>query len=329
MMDALPLISIIVPVYKVEPYLRKCVDSILAQTYTNIEVILVDDGSPDGCPAICDEYRKQDERVVVIHQENGGLSAARNAGLNVARGEYIGFVDSDDWIEPDMYEVLFQLISATESDVSIVDVCSDTENSVEPPSKNDEIYVFNSDETMKELLLNQKFKSYMWVKLYKASLFNNIRFPQERILFEDMVVSSELFGYVNKAVYQEYHCYHYLLRQDSLSHKFNDRYWTIQTACDMLCKNVNKLMPQMKVYADSVVIKNIIPLANVAADNNELSKENYRKIELQLKSHVSRKSLRLVPHNYRLWYYLFISGRTSFVFLRKFLTLFNIVGKSK
>ena len=99
-----PKISVIVPVYKVEPYLRKCLDSIVNQTYRNLQIILVDDGSPDNCGKICDEYAARDRRIEVIHQENGGISAARNAGLNLADGDYIGWVDSDDWIEPEMYE---------------------------------------------------------------------------------------------------------------------------------------------------------------------------------------------------------------------------------
>ncbi|EME8139564.1 glycosyltransferase, partial [Enterococcus faecium] len=99
-------ISIIVPIYNVEQYLRKCVDSILAQTFTDFEVILVDDGSPDNSGAICDEYAKLDSRVRVIHKENGGLSDARNAGIEIAKGKYLGFVDSDDFIDKDMYEIL-------------------------------------------------------------------------------------------------------------------------------------------------------------------------------------------------------------------------------
>lgn len=102
-----PLISVIVPIYKVELYLRKCINSILAQTYQNLEVILVDDGSPDQCGIICDEYAKSDSRVRVIHQENSGVASARNAGLQAAQGDYIGFVDSDDWIAPDMYDCLY------------------------------------------------------------------------------------------------------------------------------------------------------------------------------------------------------------------------------
>ena len=103
-----PLISVIIPVYKVELYLRECIDSVLAQTYQNLEVILVDDGSPDQCGSICEQYAEKDNRVCVIHKENGGLSDARNAGIDVAKGEYIGFVDSDDWVAPDMYECLYK-----------------------------------------------------------------------------------------------------------------------------------------------------------------------------------------------------------------------------
>ena len=113
-----PKISIIVPVYKVEKYIHKCIDSILNQTFKDFELILVDDGSPDNCGKICDEYAKKDSRVIVIHKENGGLSSARNSGLDIARGDYIGFVDSDDYIENDMYELLYNLCEENNCDIS-------------------------------------------------------------------------------------------------------------------------------------------------------------------------------------------------------------------
>ena len=116
-----PLLSIIVPVYKVENYLQKCIDSILAQTFTDFELILVEDGSPDGCPALCDAAAAKDARIRVLHQKNGGLSAARNAGLDVARGEWIGFVDSDDYIAPEMYETLYKAVQNTGADLALCD----------------------------------------------------------------------------------------------------------------------------------------------------------------------------------------------------------------
>ena len=116
------LISVIVPVYKVEKYLKRCVDSILAQTYPCLEVILVDDGSPDGCPAICDEYAREDRRVRVIHKENGGLSDARNAGIDAAKGKFLGFVDSDDYVHPRFYELLLQALKGEGADIAGCDV---------------------------------------------------------------------------------------------------------------------------------------------------------------------------------------------------------------
>ena len=104
----MPFLSVIVPIYRVEPYLKVCVDSILSQDFADMEIILVDDGSPDGCPAICDEYAREDRRVRVIHKENGGLSDARNAGIDAAKGKFLGFVDSDDYVHPRFYELLLQ-----------------------------------------------------------------------------------------------------------------------------------------------------------------------------------------------------------------------------
>ena len=121
------MISVIVPVYKVEPYLRQCVDSILGQTYRDIEVLLIDDGSPDRCGEICEEYAGKDARVRVFHTENNGLSSARNLGLREAKGEYIGFVDSDDWIDPDMYEILLRRIEESGTNVSVCGVRSESQ----------------------------------------------------------------------------------------------------------------------------------------------------------------------------------------------------------
>ena len=113
------MISIIIPIYKVEKYLPRCIESLLAQTYKNLEIILIDDGSPDGCPQICDNYAQRDSRIIVIHQKNTGVSAARNAGLKIAKGEYIGFCDADDFVRPTMYEKLKKFIEYNEADLAI------------------------------------------------------------------------------------------------------------------------------------------------------------------------------------------------------------------
>ena len=217
MIDPLPLISVIVPVYKVKKYLRKCVDSILAQTYTNLEIILVDDGSPDNCGIICDEYAAKDSRIKVIHQPNGGLSAARNAGLDIATGDYIGFVDSDDYIDPDMYEKLYNALIENDADVSIcnyeyVDDMYQTMN-VYSPMEN-KIYGYIE-------AINNLFVEYycyyvtVWNRLYKSELLLTLRFEVNK-KFEDAFIAHHIFLKCQKIVTIKDKLYYYLQRNDSI-----------------------------------------------------------------------------------------------------------------
>ena len=172
-----PLLSIIVPVYKVENYLQKCIDSILAQTFTDFELILVDDGSPDGCPALCDAAAAKDARVRVIHQKNGGLSAARNAGLDVARGAWIGFVDSDDYIAPEMYEKLYRAVQSTGADLALCDYAKVDEAGV--PGVQTHVPVPQKSLTGRELLQKAYWTTAQiaWNKLYRRTIFAQLRYP--------------------------------------------------------------------------------------------------------------------------------------------------------
>ena len=194
-MENCGLLSIIVPVYKVESYLPRCVDSILAQTVSDLELILVDDGSPDRCGAICDEYAARDSRVRVIHKENGGLSSARNAGIDIARGQWLGFVDSDDYITPDCYEKLLscarrrnvKLVCAGRWDVS--------EKTVEMtpglcPEKEETV---SGMELARRIFTWDHLDSAAWDKLYRAELFSDIRYPLGRVN-EDTPVTYRLGG---------------------------------------------------------------------------------------------------------------------------------------
>ena len=189
-----PLISVIVPVYKVEEYFRKCADSILGQSYRNLEIILVDDGSPDSCPALCDEYAKADSRVRVIHKENGGLSDARNAGLDIASGDYIGFVDSDDWIAPGMYEELVRTAVRSGAEIAC---CGYTETNgireLAVKSLADREKKYTAEEALREVLVSGDILVVMWNKIYRRGLFDDIRFPKGET-FEDGAVFYRLFG---------------------------------------------------------------------------------------------------------------------------------------
>ena len=188
-----PKLSVIVPVYKVEPYLQKCIDSILNQTFRDLELILVDDGSPDSCPAICDAAAEKDERVVVLHRKNGGLSAARNAGLMAARSDYIGFVDSDDYIAPEMYEKLYAAM--VESNAQLA-VCSytyvDTKGNVLPKWESPILSgggVLDRVQMMDRLGGDRSwYYITAWNKLYRRELFENIRFPFGKLHEDEYVV---------------------------------------------------------------------------------------------------------------------------------------------
>jgi len=212
-----PLISIIIPIYKVEDYIRRCIDSIVSQTYKNLEIILVDDGSPDNCGNICEEYSLKDKRIKVIHKKNGGLSSARNFGLDIASGEYIGFVDSDDWIENDMYESLYNAIIFHKADISVCGRYIASGNKITTISDSEKAEVFTRCEALSELVLDEYsgMKNFAWDKLYKKELFDNVRYPEGKC-YEDIFTTYKLFSLTNKIVDIKSPKYYYLMREDSI-----------------------------------------------------------------------------------------------------------------
>ena len=229
----IPKVSIIVPIYNEEKQLRRCVDSILNQTIKDIEVILVDDGSPDNCGSICDEYEKIDKRIKVIHKINGGLSSARNAGAEIATGEYIGFIDSDDWIEKDMYEKLYSIASSQNSDIAKCGynvVCEGTviEKFIpEVPQgtyEKEEIMdnIFPSTIASKFLFSNKTKYSTLtaWSHIYKKEFYDkcDLTFVSEReILSEDFVFNFQAYLKANRITILDNKLYNYDVRIGSLS----------------------------------------------------------------------------------------------------------------
>lgn len=209
-------ISVIVPIYKVEAYLERCVESIVNQTYRNMEIILVDDGSPDNCPAMCDAWAKKDSRIKVIHKPNGGLSDARNAGMAIASGEYIGFVDSDDWIAPEMYE---RLANALEQDGSDIAACG-VEMVWEDESPSCSLItakreVLDHQQAQKGLLLENKMKQPVWYKLYRAETIQDILFPMGKY-HEDVFWSYQAVGNARTVSLVDYVGYFYWQRSGSI-----------------------------------------------------------------------------------------------------------------
>lgn len=203
-------ISVIVPVYKVENYLQKCLESIVTQTYDNLEIILIDDGSPDGCGAVCDGYAARDPRILVVHQENKGLSAARNAGLELATGDWIGFVDSDDWLEPDLYEYLLSHALQYDADIAVCGRIDEYADHSKVESMERLQHVSRHD-ALGLLFQDTLLQSHVWDKLFRRYLFRDIRFPVGRC-YEDVAVMYRLFAAANSLVLLPEAKYHYLQR---------------------------------------------------------------------------------------------------------------------
>ena len=209
-------ISVIVPIYKVEQYLNRCVDSIINQTYTNLEIILVDDGSPDNCPKICDEYAKIDDRIKVIHKENGGLSDARNAGLEIATGDYIAFVDSDDWVHKDMYRILYENIIKNKADIAECSTKKVEEYEEDFNLKEEfEVNIYSKEKSMKALIHEDIVQQTVWNKLYKRELVDDLLFEKGKF-HEDEFWTYKVIDRCNCLVHIDIEMYYYFQRQDSI-----------------------------------------------------------------------------------------------------------------
>jgi glycosyltransferase involved in cell wall biosynthesis len=210
-------ISVIIPVYNVRPYLEKYLDSVITQAYRNMEIIMVDDGSTDGSGAICDEYASKDPRIIVIHKKNGGLSSARNAGLDIATGDAIAFVDSDDWLGEDAYTKVIATQEQTGADIVQFGYYLAKKNFCKKQE-----YVFDADRELSKwealnLLLEDKYiQNYAWNKLYVKDLFTNLRFPTGKV-FEDIFINYKLFLRVDKmAILADHFKYYYRQRRGSI-----------------------------------------------------------------------------------------------------------------
>ena len=218
-MENLPLISIIVPVYKVEAYLDQCIRSMTEQTYRNLEIILVADGSPDKSGEICDQWAQKDSRIRVIHKENGGAGLARNAGLDVATGELIGFVDSDDYIAPNMYEYLYSLLSQG-ADIAECDYVVTEADAAEFDEAEANVQFYDAQEAMSCNIQDTVFRQLIWNKLYRREMVGDIRFPVGRKI-DDEFFTYQVLGNAKKLARTSSPCYAYRQQPNSVMHQKN------------------------------------------------------------------------------------------------------------
>lgn len=282
-------ISIIVPIYNVEKYLNKCIESIVAQTYKNLEIILVDDGSLDNCPQMCDEWAKKDERIKVIHKVNGGVSSARNAGLHVATGEYIQFVDSDDFLELDACETLFNNMILND-----VDWCVANFKYLGLFIKQTSLQDFTTSDqgfALHQLWANHRFNA-LWNKLYKKNLLNDINFIDNQKYGEDFLFNCEYLKQCKKICYISKDIYNYVFVDSSAMNTFSEKYFS------NLCIVVNYVERVLKVrYPDFVNFLNDMQNKSILLSfknlilTNQLTNEQKRKRLEDYTSHSCFKDL--------------------------------------
>ncbi len=214
-----PLISLIIPCYNAERSLEKCLDSVTQQSYSHLEIIIVDDGSTDNSSKIYVEFQRRDERIKIFHQNNSGVSKARNKGVKAATGDYICFVDSDDWVEPDYCAELYRLLLDENADISIIEASyEDEKGNVVFHKPISEEKVFDGKRALAILLEDDVIQSHPWGKLYRSSFFKNVNFPENLKCFEDYSTLFRVFDKAMKVVRSNKKLYHYIQHEGSLSH---------------------------------------------------------------------------------------------------------------
>jgi len=249
------MISVIIPIYNVAQYLSQCMDSVLPQSYQDLEIILVDDGATDDCPRMCDEYEAKDSRVRVIHKKNGGLSDARNAGMKIARGEWIYFVDSDDWVDHDAIRKLYQFAVENHCDVvqgGLYYAYYDHLLYRKASKKEQEKTILDRHDAMRELIVNDRVKNFAWGKLYKAELIKDLFFPVGKY-FEDSFWQHLVIDRVNRYGIVDEPLYFYRQRQDSISGKLSDKYNDLLDGYNHRLIFIQRNYPELELLIQSKV----------------------------------------------------------------------------
>lgn len=270
-----PLISVIVPVYNVEAYLDQCMESIVAQSYRHLEILVVDDGSTDDCGAKCDQWAQRDDRIQVIHQSNGGLSAARNSALDVMHGELVTMVDSDDALRPNAIEVLYHAMGKHRASITVGSYVPFYDGDPEWPMDDEKFTVrrFNQNHAIEAIFYQNGLTHSAWGRLYKASLFNDIRYPVGKT-YEDLAIIYPLLLKCGRVVKINYALYGYRQRQNSILGSFSSKRADVLDICENLEKHMEQQGPNYLPAARSRLLSayfNILLLSN--QDKNTDHKE--------------------------------------------------------
>lgn len=307
------LISIVVPVYKVKEYITDCISSILQQSYPYFELILVDDGSPDNCGEICDQFALQDKRIYVIHKQNGGLSDARNAGINVAKGEYITFVDSDDFLHQDYLKQMIDMAESTHADIIQCGFTSDKESLGAYPFSQEKVCSFSSEEALHDLLRMNTVQVNAWAKLYKTDLFHGIRYPYGRINEDNLTTYKLILAAHSSVVCSNQNLYFYRVNPDGIMHSsFSDKRYEILSFADEITDYLGDDVQKYKSDIEYSEMRLAIRLYNECIrSGNHMKYINYQqKIREFLSNYQAKQSicgnkyyimLKLLKWNWRIY----------------------------
>lgn len=311
----IPLITVIVPVYKVPEYIHKCLDSVLKQTYHNLEIILVDDGSPDECGHICDEYGLKDKRITVIHKENGGLSDARNVALDVCKGKYVTFIDSDDYISPDYVMYLYDLIKNNHSDLAICDFeyVSTTGKKFRNCNYDGLVKVMTVKEALVELCKGSLFTNSAWGKLYLTEHFKDIRYPKG-FLFEDIPTTYKLFLKSKKIVFGRKAEYYYVYRPDAISRsQFTNKRLHAISFSEQMCSDIIKLYPDLESICANKLFNEYIYAFKLWAICKDADPNVYKLLKQKINTVKKKVNTKMLSRKMRAYYSVSYLGRGSMI----------------
>lgn len=287
-MNEQPLISVIVPVYNVEKYLPRCIESIVSQTYKNLEIILVDDGSSDCSFEICSQYAKKDNRIVVIRQSNGGVSSARNKALECAKGEYIAFVDSDDFIDKEMIAILYENLIENNCQISICSFKFFDDTEVKNDKQTYEKFTSTAEETIENVLLGKHYSGHLCNKLFCRNVLEGLRFDENICVSEDAVFVCEALCKIEKSVFESKPLYYYYVRDDSACHKaVDEKFLTVLTACEKIEKIFSQYLNKKLIsFALAHTLNWIFALLEKMYSNRQLDKKYFKKIQKEIRKRI-------------------------------------------
>lgn len=272
------LISIVVPVYNVEKYLDKCIDSLVNQTYENLEIILIDDGSKDNSAKICDNWKDKDNRIKVVHKKNGGLSEARNVGIDYAEGDYIAFIDSDDWVDKNFIKYLYEQLKKYNADIAASAIIKTYKDYNEIQLINREKIIFTNGEALDTLLSGRDFCAVAWNKLYKKNVIGNIRFPIGKI-HEDEFFSYKVIANANTLVLVPEAIYYYRQRSGSIMQKWSIAHLDALEAFEERMDFMHKYYPNLYLKSKyCFYLAGIYNAKEILNTSNEITKKEIEAI---------------------------------------------------